>query len=133
MHLGPQRVPEAPIPLFRTTKLKGVAFQSSANNIEWATAGLKTITLEHKDLRQVLLVISFLPSINERSKEEVYAQWMDLDRILIRLRKSPLVHAKLCYIVGADPEAGERTRELIGNLLPESTKAGAVELADNAG
>lgn len=118
------------------TNVKEVVFWLSVHYVEWATTGLKTITSKHKDLRLVLLVISFPSSlVDEHFEEGVYTQWMDLDRTLVRLQKSCPLHTELhyYYTAGGDAEAGERVRELLGNLLPESTKTGAVELVHSVG
>ena len=93
--------------------------------------GLETIKSTHKDLREVKIIIPFLSTpIDEGFNGAVYIQWVDLDRVLVRLWQSYPVRVKLVYTARGGPEAVERAREFIKKLLPETMKGGVIGLVD---
>ena len=97
---------------------------------------LKTITSGHRDLREVTIhntipaIFAFFDNPADARQlvgDESYAQWMDLDRLLIRLSESDAVSVRIgCWSLGGDTE----TREYIENLLPEVARGGSSRLVD---
>ena len=63
--------------------------------------------------------------------EDTYTQWADLDRVLVQLWQSYSIRTKLVYAARGEPEADERVCGFAKNLLPETTKGGAIDLMDN--
>ena len=115
------------IDLSEATKLKVVILRPIPCDVKWVTMGLRTIISTHKDLREVSLIIPFHSTpINKGFHEGVYAQWADLDRVLVQLLQSQPIRVGLAYIAGSDPEVGERVSKFVGSLLPETIKKGAI-------
>ena len=92
---------------------------------------LKTITSKHRGLRKVTIHIDFrtIPLLvdNPINAEQIvgkesYMEWMDLDRVLVELRKLDAV----CVGVSYRP-AGEQNEipEYVEALLPETAKGGS--------
>lgn len=126
----PQHSFGSSIDLSGAAKLKEVIFRSSAEHVEWVTTGLKTIGPEHRDIQRITVSIRFPSALNNKDfQEEVREQWVDLGRVLTRLWEYYSVRTKLLYCMGGDLHAGEKVCEFIENVLPESTKAGVIELA----
>ena len=101
----------------------------------WATLALKTITSAHRHLREVTIHISF-PLISPISNipanarqivgDRIYAQWMDLDRLLVRLSESGAVCVRVeCWSSGKKGD-----RQYVEGLLPEMLRGGRVRLVD---
>lgn len=57
--------------------------------------------------------------------KETYDQWMDLDRVLIRLWESNAIHTQVTYC--AEVEGGMAC-QYIGSLFPEMRERGLVEM-----
>lgn len=77
------------------------------------------------------MIIPFLATpIGRDFGEYTYTQWTDLDRVLVQLRQSHSIRAKLVYTARSEPGVGERVCEFIKNLLPETTEGGAINLVD---
>ena len=96
----------------------------------WATLALQTITSEHKDLQQISIHVPHpLHSVTDPSStrqivgEEMYRQWMDLDRILIQFWELRGISPTIMYSAAEIEEKGA-----MGVLLPEITKRGITEL-----
>lgn len=94
----------------------------------WITFALKTLTPKHRDLRQISLCIPVHVSETfTQMSEETYRQYMDLDRILVKLFESNAVHVRIvCFMGGGE----EEVRERVERLFPEVTKRGIFELVD---
>ena len=95
---------------------------------------LKTITLEHLDLRKVSFHChSFYNFGDNRTNartvvgEEMYGHWMDLDRAIIRLWESHAARMEISYRSRGE---GERACEFVGGLLPDTIKRGIIKLVD---
>jgi hypothetical protein len=121
--------------LRKATKLKAATFRPYETDIEWITTALKTITAEHIDFKQVSIHIRchYIPlddpdDFRQTVGEAAYGKWMDLDRILVRLWESHSVHTMVYNV----REKGELC-VLIGCLLPEVTKKGAIEVVNRRG
>ena len=115
--------------LSKATKLRDVVFQVGSQRVRWITTALQTITPEHKDLRQISFEIPddfILARADADVGETIYRQWVDFDRLLVRLWESRSIRPK---IVGAT-KGEQETREYIGCLLPEITKRGVIDVAD---
>ena len=110
-----------------------VAFRFHGDYIEWVTTALKTITFEHNNFQRVIICVpnSLLGNsapfnIPESVREETYSQWIDLDRVLVRLWEPRRVRTEALARAGKE----EQLNECLGMLLPEMTKRGAIELLD---
>lgn len=100
-------------------------------SVAWVTTTLNTITAEHRNLREILLhgadlfkCIVSLVNARRVVGDELFQQWMDFDRSLIRLWESHAVRIRITYPSGRR----EELCEFMGDLLPETMKRGLVEL-----
>lgn len=88
--------------------------------------GLKTLTPDHRDLRQISFYIPVDdPASDGERAEEIHRQWVDLDRLLVRLWELNRFHTRVIHSARGK-EGG--VRERLERLLPEMTKRGIVEL-----
>lgn len=114
------------------TKLQEVDFRPSGDHVERVTSVLKTITPEHTNLQQISIAVRFylpLAHVYLYFEEGVYAQWVDLDRVLVQLWYSHSVLTKFTYIARRSDVRGV-VQKFIGNLLPEITREGAIGLVN---
>ena len=90
---------------------------------------LNTITLEHKDLREISIHIHFSPissfirspAIPEQAAgDEVYRWWMDLDHLLVRLCESHGVGVMVRYYHYSNKK--EEVLRFLEGALPETMK-----------
>ena len=124
------------IDLSKAIRLKEVAFWSRKPGDVWAAMALKTLTPEHADLRRVVIHIVIGPfpgdeRVDTRKEigEEIYEQWMDLDRVLVHLWESNAIRARVVYKTEG---TGKVAYEYIEGLLPEMTTRGLVEMVAHA-
>ena len=116
------------IDLSGTTKLQEVAFQPSHNYIGWVATALKTITPEHTNLRRISIAIRFYSMpVPRYFTEGTYAQWVDLDHVLVQLWHSHSILVKFVYFTRR-LDVRNTVRKSIEDLLPEITKEGAIRL-----
>ena len=121
---------EASIDLSKVTKLKEVTFHLQHLSVACVTLTLKTITSEHRDIQESLIQARALsnltdwPTSTAAVGDNTRGQWLDLERILIQLWKLHTACAKIGYYPGMRGEC----HQLMGDLLPEATKRGIVEL-----
>ena len=94
-------------------------------SVQWITAALQTVTPKHRDLQQILIHIPFDFAIDGASMdirqavgETTYDQWLDLDRLLVRLWESHTIRPMIRHTGMSPTEAIDRVR----CLLPEMTK-----------
>jgi hypothetical protein len=127
----------ASVDLSKATKLKDVTFQSVSQRIRWITATLKTIP-KHRGLREVLI---YLPSyvgttgVDGNAKhaigEESWREWLDLDRLLVRLWESSSIRLKLTRLrLTGIQEPDIRYHVGYRCLFPEITKRGIFDLVE---
>ena len=101
------------IDLSRATKLKEVAFELETHYTAAVAATLDRITPKHQDFKQISLyfpclflsrdfrLVDFRTSVGE----EIYSQWVDLDRILVRLWESHAIRMKvICNVREKGPK-----------------------------
>ena len=118
----------------KATKLSSVVLRVEEDMVPWVTLALKTITPEHRVLREVTIYINF-PSTSSLADspvdarqiigEKLYTQWIDLDYALVQLCKFGTVRVRVGF-----SSAGKR-KEMRGyaeSLLPEMTKERNVRL-----
>jgi hypothetical protein len=117
---------EASVDLSKATKLKEVVLRPGGLYPAWVDMTFKSITAEHRDLQQISIHIPFPTVIVEGPAdareflgEELYGEWMDLDRTLTQLWESRAVCTKLLY-----KAEDEKSCEIIRGLLPETMKRG---------
>ncbi|KAF9645554.1 hypothetical protein BDM02DRAFT_495077 [Thelephora ganbajun] len=124
----------ASIDLSKAIKLKEVVFRSKTLHVNWLVLALQTITSEHRCLHHISIHVHFRPffiddpvNVRQTVGEEIYRQWMDLDRILVRSWESYGIRPKVVY----SEAGGEKETTCIGSLLPEITERGIIELVDS--
>ena len=90
----------------------------------WISTALKTITVEHKNFREIFTSIrfDFIPSVAR--SPEVCRPWMDLDHLLFRLSESHGAGVMVKYYSDKKKEA----LEFIGGVLPEMARRGNTTL-----
>ena len=90
---------------------------------------LNTITLEHKDLREISVHVYFgsIPSFissptnpEQTAGDEVYRQWMDLDQLLVRLCEPHGVGLMVKYYYFSKNK--EEVLGFVEGALPETVK-----------
>ena len=87
-------------------------------SVLWATTALKTITSEHRNLREIIIYVNFLTTLD---LSPLHTQWTDLDRVLVQLCKLDAVRVRVSY----QPSwKREELREYAEGLLPEMSKGG---------
>ena len=96
---------------------------------------LETITSKHRDFKQIsiyiphnLVVAGDPASVIQTVREEIYGEWADLDRLLVRFLELRAVRTKIVYVV--EKGGKEEARGYIGGLLPEITARGIFEVVD---
>lgn len=93
---------------------------------------LDTITLKHKDFKRVSICFPdlFLFEGPDRFRltvgEETYSEWVDLDRTLIRLWESHMIHMKV--ICNIKERGAKVTYDDMKHLFPEMTAKKIIEL-----
>ncbi|KAF9642424.1 hypothetical protein BDM02DRAFT_3124560, partial [Thelephora ganbajun] len=126
----------ASIDLSRATKLKEAVFRPETLHVIWLVLALQTITSEQRYLHQISIHVHFHPSfiddpanLRQTVREDIYREWADLDRILVRLWESYRICPRVVYSVASDRK--EMMCRRIGSLLPEITERGIIELVDS--
>ena len=85
-------------------------------SVLWATTALKTITSEHRNLREIIIYVNFLTTLD---LSPLHTQWTDLDRVLVQLCKLDAVRVRVSY----QPSwKREELREYAEGLLLEMSK-----------
>ena len=121
--------------LSKAIKLKDVIFRLESRTVEWITVALQTITPKHRDLHQISIYVPYsliLIGSDDNARlafgEEVFGQWLDLDRLLVQLRESCSLHPR---VVCAELTWETRgLRDCIECLLPETAKRGMIHQSD---
>ncbi|KAF9644817.1 hypothetical protein BDM02DRAFT_843190 [Thelephora ganbajun] len=119
------------IDLSRATKLKEAVFQSKTLHVTWLVLALQSITPKHIYLHQIAIHVPEIPNLFGHgwiTSEMIYRQWTDLDRVLVQLWESYGIRPKVMHSVTEKKK--EIQRERIGDLLPEITERGIIELED---
>ena len=113
--------------LSRATKLRGLDFRPESQSAEWITAALRTITPEHRELRQISIHMPYYLThlgmgVGEFVGEATCREWSDLDRLLVQFWESRSIRPKVgCVRL---EQIQQSTEDCIGCLLPEMTKRG---------
>jgi hypothetical protein len=122
------------IDLSKVTKLKDVAFRPASLSVKWIATTLKTIS-KHRDLREIsihldsyMAIVGVGGNIMQVIGEEIWEEWLDLDRLLVQFWESSSIRPKvvvLMQIAGA-----WNTRYSVGyeRFLPEITERGIIDL-----
>ena len=117
--------------------LKDVSFWFDGHYVPWITEALKTITPNHRYLREIKIYVPFSPpsyddgpvDVRQIVEEDTYLEWMDLDRTLVQLWESHAIRMKV--VSREETEKRWRAlRDFVGGLLPESTTRGMIEFVD---
>jgi hypothetical protein len=122
----------ASIDLSKATKLKDVVFRPEPRRVEWVITTLQTITLEHRDLRQIsihlpdyLTLAVALINLRQTTGEAGFEEWLDLDRLLIQFWESRSIRPNVKSVTGGG------MRDCIGLLLPQITKRGVIDILEH--
>jgi hypothetical protein len=116
------------INLSKATRLTDVAFRFLLNP-QWVTTTLRTVTPDHRGLRQISLDFSigarFQYANPGGAEEAVRTQWSELDHLLTQLWESHSIRPKVLYNIPP-----QRARIRVGALLPETMTRGIVDLVE---
>jgi hypothetical protein len=122
--------------LSKATKLKDIMFRLDWWSVQWVITALQTISPDHRDLRQITIHIPYHSpitgadaNIRQAIGETDYTQWLNLDRLLVRLWESHSVRPKVA-VPTEQAEGSECTRDHVGHLLPEIANRGIIDLAE---
>jgi len=111
-----------------------MTFRINLSGPKWATAALRTITPKRQDLLQISISAAYYPTIAmfetdatmQGVEEQTTHQWSELDRLLAQLWESHPVPPKI--LCRAPSWKEKSARDLMGRLLPETTRGGTVNL-----
>ena len=107
------------IDLSRATRLKDIVFWCKTLNPQWITLALQTVTSNHRDLQKIIIHFPFVFTFGETG----YREWLDLDRVLVRLSESRSARLEARHNSVMENEKKDVIR-CMGCLLPERTKRG---------
>ena len=129
----------APVDLSRATRLKDVTFTVNdiSQTVTWITTGLRTIPLEHRDLRRISICgpyhsINFRrtagigQSIGEAIPEMIRQQWSELDSLLVQFWESHSIRPRVAW--GSSAWNRQDQMDVIEYLLPEAARREIVDL-----
>ena len=128
--------PSELIDLSQATQLKDVEFVCEVDP-QWVSPALQTVTPNHRNLQRVLITVSDVlyclrlchstspAHVTSAIGESIYRGWLELDRVLARLRESHSVCLEITYEVPSWMD-GTRARGFMGSLFPELTVRGFV-------
>lgn len=127
-----------PFPLFvdlsKAIKLEDVAFTCSRNP-RWITATLRTVTPDHRNLRQISLCYRNLyprSDLDDPARfrvfigDDAYQEWLELDGLLVRLCESHSIHLRVLHSGSSSAISEPGARSRIESLFPEATARGIV-------
>ena len=122
------------IDLSRAPKLQAITFSPETFTAEWIVAALETIAPKHRDLRRITIflndsaIASASPNrrVLESIGERVHKQWLDLDRLLLRLWESQSIRTEA---VGTSLRDVRDAKAVFRCLLPEMTERGVIEVS----
>ena len=128
-----------PVNLSKATKLKDVAFHCGSLSHEWIAEILETITPQHSDVQRISIRVPdvFGHSIDLGEVdftiewdvgEDLHAEWLDLDRLLVQFCESRSIRPTIVY--PRVKNHAKEMREWAGFLLPEVTKRGIADLVE---
>jgi hypothetical protein len=110
-------------------------------NPQWSVMALRTITPNHRDLRQISLTTPYTligsnydhddpTKFRDRVGETVCGEWSELDHLLARLWESHSIRPKVRYSLPAWIDE-EGARGCMESLLPEVSRRGVVDLIED--
>jgi len=124
----------ASIDLSKARKLEGVALLSRTLTAQWVLTALRTITTNHRNLRQVSVrapCLSCRPdradpvNVDDAIGKIGSRQWSEFDHLLAQLWKSLSIRPEVLYYTHPD---GTGCR-CVNSLLPCATRRGIVDLS----
>ena len=103
-------------------------------SVDWITLALRTITPNHRDLGRISIFVYFDSTLTSVSAdvrqnfgEQIFGQWLELDRVLAKLWESHSIRPMILYHTRPQKEK-EEMRECMRCLFPEITGRGVIEL-----
>ena len=131
------------IDLSKAIKLEEVAFLCESHP-KWISMTLRTVKLNHRDntVRRISLRVSDIfyvldfhrpdtTGFRNNVGERVYQEWQELDDLLTHLWESRSIQLRVLHDVPSWV-GGQCAKICIGQLLPEVTKKGIVELVEHS-
>ena len=115
------------IDLSEATRLKSVVFRIESWLVGWIVVALRTITSDHRDLREISIYASHRFDGNIRgfiTRQVANRQWSDLDRVLVQLWESHSIRPRIGHA-----KLGGR----IARFLPDAAKRGIIDLINSHG
>ena len=105
-------------------------------SVQFVITALQTISSEHRDLRQIAIHIPYDSpitgadvNIRQAIGETDYGQWLNLDRLLVRLWETYSIRPEVA-VPTERVEGTEGMRDCVGHLLPEITNRGIIHLGE---
>ena len=117
----------ASVDLSKATNLQDVSFRPKSMNIEWIVLTLRTITAEHRDLRQISIHAPYDPSVRasvgasvrQLLGEQICGSWLGFDSLLVQFWEVRSIRPRVICMT-------QHERHYIECLLREITKRGMV-------
>jgi hypothetical protein len=119
------------IDLSRAIRLKDMVFWPNSRSVKWITMALETITRNHRYLRKISIPVNphDIPSadvnIREVLGEQIYGQWLDLDRFLNQFWGLLSIRINAARRI---TKGRHDIRDYIGCLLPKMKERGVIDL-----
>ena len=124
----------ASIDLSKATKLKDVAFQPTSRSVKWITTTLKTAS-KHRDLREISIhldsyvaIVGAGGDVVQVIGEEIWEEWLDLDRLLVQFWESSSIRPKVVVMVQIAGAWNARYSVGYERLLPDITERRIIDL-----
>jgi len=121
-----------PIDLSRAAKLKDVVFQCAILRSGWVIRAPETIAFQHRNLQQTPThtprALSY--TLRENGVAELIEGGPNLDRLLVRFWDSYSIRPKVIY--PRKNNVKRTTRDWVGDLLPEITKRGIIDIVEES-
>ena len=125
------------IDLSKAARLRDVVFLCGRRAAGWATIALRTITSDHRNLRQITISVPEmtyglaltcvdLATVRNALGEVGYRHWLELDHVLAQLWESHSIRPKVLHFVPPKDEIGPKS--CVDMVLPEVTRRGIADL-----
>ena len=119
------------IDLSKATKLCDMVFQPVSLDVEWITMALRTVTPEHRDLRQISIRVPCFSTLHavdaylgQAIGETTRRQWSDLDHLLVRFWEARSIRP--IVVCRRSRRTNKDMRDRIEGLLPEVVGRGVI-------
>ena len=130
----PVKSRSASVDLSRAMRLKELSFRVNSWCVDWIATALRTVAPKHLDLRQISIHVYFDSAnsvganVRQIIGEQLFEQWLGLDRLLVQLWESHSIRPKIQYYVLMRKE--KDVSDCVGCLLPGTTEGRIIDLVD---